>query len=333
MWRNREFRIFIILYAVIAVLSSIACFIIHSLSGAICTLTFFLGLLLSLAYTRWRYRKMAELSQYLRKISDGDYTLDVRDNSEGELSILKNEIYKVTVTLYEQADRLKKDKQFLADAISNISHQLKTPLTSMFVMADLIQDENLPHDKRKEFTRNITTQLNRLQWLVTALLKQSKIDAGAIDFKKEYICVKDLIQQAVQHLAIPIELKEQTLEIRGDEMPHFTGDLNWCAEAITNIVKNCMEHTPIGGKISIDCSETSIYTQIEIADNGEGIEKSELPFIFNRFYKGKNAHNDSIGIGLAMAKSIIEKQSGTIEVVSEKNVGTRFTVKFYKNVV
>lgn len=333
MWRNHEFKVYIILFISVSAIACGLCIYIHPASGVVCALALALILMMSVLFTRWRYRKIAELSQYLKRISAGEYTLDVRDNKEGELSILKNEIYKVTVTLYEQADMLKKDKQFLADSISNISHQLKTPLTSMFVMADLLQDENLPPNKRKEFTQNINTQLNRLQWLVTSLLKLSRIDAGAIEFRKENVNVKELVHRSVEHLLIPMELKEQTLEITGDENVHFIGDPNWSAEAVANIVKNCMEHTPCGGTISIHFSETPIHTVIEIADNGEGIDKADLPHIFNRFYKGKNALSDSIGIGLAMARSIIEKQGGLIDAESEKNKGTRFEIKFYKNIV
>lgn len=130
-----------------------------------------------------------------------------------------------------------------------------------------------------------------------------------------------------------MEIKEQTLEISGDEHTQFIGDFNWSSEAVANIIKNCIEHTPWGGKIGIHFSETSIYTIMKIFDNGEGIDKNDLPHIFNRFYKGKNAHNGSIGIGLAMTKSILENQGGSIEVTTEKDKGTQFTIKIYKSVV
>lgn len=239
----------------------------------------------------------------------------------------------MSTTLSEQADLLKKDKVFLADSISDISHQLKTSLTSMFIMTVLMSDQGLPPDKRLEFTQNIRSQLERLQWLVTSLLKLSKIDAGTIEFKKEHINVKKLIRKSTEHLLIPIEIKEQTLEISGDENAQFVGDFNWSSEAVTNMVKNCIEHTPVGGKITVDFHETSLYTMIQVADNGEGIDKNDLPFIFNRFYKGKNAEKESIGIGLAMSKSILENQGGTIETKSGKNTGTQFTIKMYKIIV
>lgn len=331
--RNKEIKIYILISILVMAIGTIACFFIDIIAGFITFSTLILMFIAFLLLTKWRYNQIEELSRYLKRIANGEYFLDIRDNNEGELSILKSEIYKVTVTLREQAELLKKDKIFLADSISDISHQLKTPITSMFVMADLLYDENLPQDKRLEFTENIRSQLERLQWLVSSLLKLSKIDVGTIEFEKENVNVKELISKAVEHLLIPMEIKEQTLEINGDENTQFIGDFNWSSEAVTNIIKNCIEHTPCGGKISINFSETPIYTMIKIFDNGVGIHKDDLPYIFNRFYKGKNSDKDSIGIGLAMSKSILQKQGGIIEVTSEKDKGTQFTIKIYKNIV
>jgi signal transduction histidine kinase len=333
MLRNKEIKIYITLMYTVLIIGSVSCFFINITSGIIVLSALLLIIVISVLFTKWRYKQLKELSEYLRRIASGEYSLDIRDNDEGELSILKSEIYKVTVTLYEQAELLKKDKLFLADSISDISHQLKTPITSMFVMTELICDESLPKDKRQEFSQNIRSQLERLQWLVASLLKISKIDAGTIELKKENVNVEKLISRATQHLLIPMEIKEQTLEISGDDDAEFIGDFNWSAEATTNIIKNCVEHTPSGGNIGITFCETPIYTIIKIFDNGEGIHKEDLPYIFNRFYKGINAYNDSIGIGLAMSKIIIQKQSGTIEVNSEKDKGTEFTIKIYKSVV
>ncbi len=284
----------------------------------------------SFIFTRWRYREIEKLSGYLRKISSGDDSLDVRDNQEGELSILKNDIYKVTLMLSEHRSFLEKDKLTLTNALSDISHQLKTPLTSMMVMADLLSDSTLEESKRAEFTQHIRVQLERIEWLVSSLLKLSKIDAGTISFKKDKVVVRDLIQSVVQPVLIPMDIKEQTLSVSGDESVSFTGDLRWTAEAVINILKNAVEHTGEGGVISLSFSENPLYTEITIADNGDGIPKEDLPYIFRRFYKGKNASDDSVGIGLAMAYSIITSQQGDLEVRSEKGNGTVFSIKFYK---
>ncbi|NLM73968.1 MAG: HAMP domain-containing histidine kinase [Clostridiaceae bacterium] len=333
MFRNREIRIYIFSLLLVILVGAIACFMIKPAAGTIFLSASLLIAVISIVFTRWRYIQIEKLSNYLNRIADGDYSIDLRDNREGELSILKNEIYKVTVTLREQAALLKQDKIFLANAISDISHQLKTPITSMVVMTDLISDENLPEEKRREFVRNIQSQLERLQWLVSSLLKLSKIDAGTIEFKKDPVKVRKLIDKSLEHLLIPMELKEQSLEINGDENVEFIGDFNWSCEAVSNIIKNCIEHTPQGGRIGIEYCETSLYTIIRIYDNGEGIHRDDLPYIFNRFYKGKNSSKESIGIGLAMSKSIIESQGGTIEAESHKGKGTQFILKFHKGVV
>lgn len=331
--RNREIKIFILLLASVGITGTAVCFYIDDRAGLVAFLALFLMTIISLGFTQWIYKQIERLSQYLQRIAGGEYDLDIRDNYEGELSILKSEIYKVTVTLSEQAELLKRDKVFLSNSISDISHQLKTPITSMSVMTDLLHDDSLPPDKRIEFTNNIRSQLERLSWLVASLLKLSKIEAGTIDFKKEPVNVKELIHKATEHLLIPMEIKEQTLEISGDEHTQYMGDFNWSAEAIANIVKNCMEHTPQGGRIVASFNQSPFYTMITISDNGAGIDNRDLPYIFNRFYKGKNAANDSIGIGLAMAKSIVENQGGTIAAASEKGQGTQFTIKIYQGMV
>ncbi|WP_439951347.1 sensor histidine kinase [Neobacillus novalis] len=279
-------------------------------------------------FTSWRYREIEKLSSYLRQISGGDYSLDVRDNHEGELSILKNNIYKVTIMLSEQRSLLQQDKIKLTNAISDISHQLKTPLTSMLMMADLLSDANLPAAKRTEFTHNIRIQLERIEWLVSSLLKLSKIDAGTVHFKEDVILVKRLLQKALEPVLIPMDIKEQNVLIDGDDRVSFVGDLNWTAEAVINILKNCVEHTQEGGRITISFSENALFTEIVITDNGKGIAKEDLPYIFKRFYKGKNAGEDSIGIGLAMAHSIITSQNGVIDVKSKNGEGTQFRIKF-----
>ena len=228
-------------------------------------------------------------------------------------------------------DILKKEKLFLANSISDISHQLKTPLTSMFVMTDLLSEDSLPIEKRIQFTTNIRNQLERIEWLVVSLLKLAKLDAGTIVMKKDVVSVKKVLDRALEHLMIPMELKEQKLTVEGTHDITFIGDLNWSAEALTNIIKNCIEHTPNQGEIRITFEDKHLYTRIEISDNGVGIHKEDLPFLFDRFYKGKNATSDSIGIGLAMAKSLIQKQGGDIFIESKLEVGTRFIIKMYNS--
>ncbi|OAB42004.1 sensor histidine kinase [Paenibacillus glacialis] len=333
MLRNREIRMLLITMGSISLTAFIVAAFISTVAAA---LVFILSMLLigtSLFFTRWRYREIEKLSVYLRKISNGDDSLDVRDNQEGELSILKNDIYKVTLMLSEHRSLLQRDKIQLTDAISDISHQLKTPLTSMTVMADLLSAPDLPPAKRSEFTHHIRVQLDRIDWLVSSLLKLSKIDAKTIPFKKNRILVTKLIQKALEPVMIPMDIKGQTVSIAGEDDVSFVGDFNWTAEAVINILKNGVEHTHEGGTIAITFSENALFTEIVIADNGKGIPKEDLPYIFKRFYKGKNAGEGSIGIGLAMAHSIIASQNGVIDVTSDSEKGTQFRIKFYKQVI
>ena len=330
MLRNREI---LWLFVTMCSISLVAIVISAMMSLPVAVLTCITSALLitcSLVFTRWRYTEIENLSSYLRQISNGNYTLDVRDNQEGELSILKNDIYKVTLILSEHSALLQHDKVQLTNAISDISHQLKTPLTSMTVMADLLSEPELPPEKRTEFTRNIRIQLERIGWLVSSLLKFSKIDAGTVQFKKDPILVRTLFQKSLEPVLIPMDIKEQTVSIKGDDTVSFLGDLNWTAEAVINILKNCVEHTPEGGEISISFAENALYTELIIADNGKGIPKEELPYVFQRFYKGKNASEDSVGIGLALSHSIITSQNGDINIKSEKGIGTQFHIKIYK---
>jgi signal transduction histidine kinase len=203
----------------------------------------------------------------------------------------------------------------------------------MLVMADLLSDSKLPEAKRSEFTHKIVLQLERIDWLVSSLLKLSKIDAGTAVFKKELVRVPELLEKAIEPLLIPMDIKEQSISLKGEESVSFIGDLKWSQEAFINILKNCVEHTPAGGSIDVSYTENALFTEIVIADNGSGIPKEDLPYIFKRFYKGKNAGDDSVGIGLAMAHSIISSQNGIIEVKSQEGEGTKFTIKFYKQII
>ncbi len=251
MLRNREIRTYLLIMCTVGVTGTILANLLSFFAGLFVFIISFVLISTSVFFTRWRYKEIEKLSGYLRKIAAGDYSLDVRDNEEGELSILKNEIYKVTLMLSEQGEQLKKDKIRLMDAISDISHQLKTPLTSMMVMVDLLSNPQLTTDKRIEFTRNIEIQLERIEWLVSSLLKLSKIDAGTVQFKKETVNVRELVSNSVEPLLIPMDIKDQTLLIEGEDSTRFIGDFNWSREALLNILKNCVEHTQKGGTISI----------------------------------------------------------------------------------
>lgn len=286
--------------------------------------------LYAIAFTKVRYRKINELADYLYQIYMGDFTLDVRDYKEGELSILKSEIYKLTLRMVEQNELLLKDKTYLADALSDITHQLKTPLTSISMMADLIAADHIEDMRRLEFTKHIHTQVERMRLLVTTLLKMSKLDAKAVELKQEPIVLSELIERSMEPFRIIEELKDIKVHIDGDKEASCMGDFPWLQEAISNVLKNCFEHTKVKGRIEIQYSQNAIYSQITITDDGEGIDEGDLPHVFERFYKGKNANPDSVGIGLALAKQIITGHNGSIHIISEKGNGSRFIIKLYK---
>lgn len=287
--------------------------------------------MINVLYTAYRYKEMEKLADYLVKMQNGDRSLELRDNKEGELSILKNELYKLSVKLNTQAELLLRDKTYLADSLSDISHQLKTPLTSMMMMVEFLEQDQLPEEKRREFLHNISIGIERMEWLVQALLKLSKLDADAVTFKTEKVEVSQLLQAAVQPLLIPMEIRGVNLELeQASETVYMYSDVQWTTEALTNIIKNCMEHTKSGGTIRISYNDNNLYTKIQITDTGTGINPEDLPHIFERFYKGKNSRSDSVGIGLALSKEIITRQKGKIEVSSSIGKGTVFEVRFYR---
>jgi signal transduction histidine kinase len=276
-----------------------------------------------------QYRKIRNIDDYLYRILNDNYALDIREYEEGDLSNLKNDIYKVTVKLKNMSEQSLAAKKYLEDILSDISHQIKTPLTSMYVINDLLMNDEMKPKVRKDFLNKNRIQLERMEWLVTSLLKISRLDSGSIILNKKEVNVLELVNNSLEPLRIPMELKaiEVTLNIE----PHLTfiGDLKWTSEALINIIKNAYEHTLEGGKITIEALDNPLYTLISITDNGEGIDKKDLPLIFKRFYKG-NSNKESIGIGLNMAQMIIERQNGVIEVDSTKGEYTTFTIKFYK---
>ncbi len=295
-----------------------------------------LGILLISCFAIYLYRrekKIRAITEYLKEIEKQQYSLKIQENEEGELSYLQNEIYKITVMLKESAQKLSQDKIYLSNALSDISHQIKTPLTSISVLLDILKENtNLPEEKRQEFLFEISRQIEWINWLVISLLKLSKFDAGTVELKKETILIQNLIKEVIQNLSIPLEIKNQTIQMQGDPSSSFIGDFHWTAEAIINIIKNCMEHTEEGKTIQVSFKENALFTQIIIKDSGEGIAKEDLPYIFQRFYKGKNAGKDSFGIGLALAKAIIQNQGGDISVKSKKGEGSTFFVTIYKGI-
>lgn len=288
-----------------------------------------LFIILSLSYFRKIYEDIKDMTDYVYNSSEGRKFEMKNRNQDGQIGLLKTELIKMTNILKEKVELLNNEKIFLNNTISDISHQLKTPMTSLVILNDLMY-EDLPKETKIEFLDKIKSQLNRMEWLVKSMLKLSKVEAKVINFEKKEVKINELIKRSVAPSLIPMEIKNIELGISGDENTTYIGDINWSSEAFVNIIKNCIEHTPQGGKININYDQNPLYCEVVIKDSGEGIDKKDLPHIFKRFYKGKTSKEDSVGIGLAMSKSIIESQNGDIYVKSEKNEGTEFHIIFHK---
>ena len=282
-------------------------------------------------YYHSRNKKIQEIIKYIEAINNKNYDLKIAENTEDDLSNFRNELYKIAIMLKEQASQSINDKKALQTSLEDISHQLKTPLTSISIMLDNIRENpNMDEYTRQEFIYEISRQINWINWLVISLLKLSKLDSNTAVFVQKEIKVEDLINNVVKNLAIPIDIKQQNVIVNGSSDVMFVGDYNWQLEALTNIVKNCIEHTVENKNIYINWEENNFYTKIAIKDEGVGIDKKDVKHIFERFYKGKNSSENSVGIGLALAKSIIEKDNGYIICSSELGRGTTFEIKYMK---
>lgn len=285
---------------------------------------------LFLGYLKIQKKQTMDIAKRIERINLGDYSLQIDRNSEDELSLLDNQIYRTAVKFREQAENSRKDKENLQKSLSDISHQLKTPLTSIIVMVEnILDDDDMPLEIRREFLNDIKHNTNTISFLVQSLLKLSKLDAEAVKFRYEQVDVKSIIDECIKNTAVMAEILGVRLETDCNDII-LNCDRKWLCEAVTNIIKNCIEHSQ-NGNIKITADQNKLYTKISIKDNGSGITKEDLPHIFERFYKGKNSSDDSVGIGLSLAKTIIEKQGGYISVSSELNKGSEFVIKFFNN--
>ena len=328
---NKELRISLVLLGLATAILTLIGLSLSVAAGALILISGLVSIAIHLSTEYYRYKKLQKLSSDLDQLLISGIPLPIREYSEGELSILANQIQKMTLRLTESAEAIKADKVYLADSLADISHQLRTPLTAMNLTTTMLRDPELPTEKRMELTGELRSLLTRTEWLVETLLKLSKLDAGTVKLVQDPVRVKNLIARAAKPIAIPMDLRNQTLIINCAEET-FTGDLVWTAEALGNILKNCMEHTPEGGTITITAQDTALYTQIEVQDTGAGFDAKDIPHLFERFYKGTNASENSYGIGLALARTVITAQNGTVQAMNGE-VGAKFVIKFYKQVI
>lgn len=329
MLRNREFRKFALLFILMTAIDVLLGFIISLEAGILATVSsaaygsaFFL-------FTKTRYKNIAKISNEIDLVLHNADYMCIADFDEGELSILHSEITKMALRIREQNKELKKEKKHLADSLADIAHQLRTPLTSANLILSLLAT-NPDETHRKAFLREIGELFEQMNWLITSLLKLSRLDAGIVIFQCEQIDLNSLIHTALRPLLISMELHNISLQIDVPKDITIQGDLGWLSEAFQNIIKNCIESTGENGEISISCQDNSIFTEISINDSGSGFEKEDLPYLFDRFYRGKSSNASGYGIGLALCKMIITQLGGSITAKNHHLGGAVFAIRFPK---
>lgn len=293
-------------------------------------LALLLNLVVSFVSQKRRAHKIDDLILYLMQVQDHLELPAMHSMNEGRFGILQSEIYKLVVQLKEQYSDERKQKKYMVDMLSDISHQIKTPMTAITLMTELLSAPELSDEKRMDYVEKIHQQTNRITWLIRNLLTLSQLEANMLELKKEEQDLQEMLDSMIDTFEIMAEVKGVELHVDCPEGAYISCDKQWTREAISNIVKNCIEHTQEGGSVRISAVQNNIVTEITIADTGEGIPKEHLPYIFKRFYKAPGSSNNSVGIGLSMSKQIILRQNGTINVESEVGVGSKFIIKMYK---
>lgn len=329
MLRNREFRRFVILFSLMSTIAIALGFTINTAAGILAITSAAAFGIVFFVFTKARYKSIAQISNQIDLVLHNADHLYIGESDEGELSILHSEITKMTLRIREQNDALKKEKIHLADSLADIAHQLRTPLTSANLILSLLAntpDEN----ERKAFVRETEELLVRMDWLITSLLKLSRLDAGVVVFQSETIAIDNLICASLRPFLIPMELRDIDLHVDVPKEMMIQGDSNWLSEAIQNILKNCMDSVGNNGKIEIVCTDNPLFTEIAIHDSGTGFEKEVLPRLFDRFYRGKSENASGYGIGLALCKMIVTEQGGTITAKNHPQGGAIFSIRFPK---
>ncbi|MDP3305289.1 MAG: HAMP domain-containing sensor histidine kinase [Erysipelotrichaceae bacterium] len=322
--RNVEVRTFLIGWFILTGLSIFAMILINNYVQYILLMYALLIVTLYIYLAIYRYKKIEKLNQYLRELSLGNTRLSFEDLLEGELSILQSELYKITVTIRQQNQQLQQDKESLSKSLADISHQLKTPLTSLYMMFDLMRNPLLDEHKRELFMSQSLQQLHRMKSLINSLLKMSRLESETVKFTKEWVNASQLALESQSSLDILMDIQSTSIntEILTDMI---YCDKNWTQEAVNNILKNAIEHSQPSNQISFVIKKGSLGYQIQITNAGNTIAPEDLHKIFTRFYKSKDAFYDSVGIGLSLSKQIIEQQNGFIDVTSQRNQ-TTFTI-------
>ena len=299
-------------------------------SFIISMITIILALIIVLNYINKENRKIDGITKLINDINNKVYKIGILDEEEDNLSNLRNEIYKTSIVLKLDAEESKNVKESVLRSVADISHQLKTPLSSISIMLDnIIENPKMSFDKRNEYLKKSQNQIMVINNLIVNLLKVSKMDAGVIKFKRESINVKEVLDNIKELLIVNLELKNINLNISCKNSINIVGDYTWEMEALKNIIKNAIDASFNESDIDIKVKENNFYVLVTIKDYGKGMTKEEQKHIFERFYK-LNEDSNSFGIGLNLAKMIIENDNGIISVESKINEGTSFAIKYMK---
>ena len=330
--KNTEVKRTVFIMALLSVVSAAGAYIYDKMLiiPVVCLCAAFITVYL--ISTAMRYRRITRLSADIDSILHGDENINIENYSEGDIGVLQSEVYKMTIRLREQQSNLMQDKVFLADLLADISHQIRTPLTSINLLVSMMSDPDMSAEKREQTVHKLYGLLSRIDWLITALLKMSKLDAGTIKFRKDTVTMQELLEKACMPVRVPMELRGQELMVTAEG--EVECDLSWTCEAIGNIVKNCMEHTPDGGTVTVSGRRNPLYSEIIIKDSGSGISDEDLPHIFERFYKGRASEDKGgFGIGLALARMIVTEQNGTIKAENSSDGGAVFSIRIYESTI
>ena len=332
-FRNKNVRNQFILSLFFLVFTGIIAFVFDRKAGIFVLLSGTGLCILQIVFAEKRYKEIRLLSQQLDEILHEGGSMELRHFREGDVEILRDELQKMLLRLEEQTELLEKEKMSLADSLADISHQIRTSLTTLNLLVERLKKNTGDISSRQSLLREAEQMLDRIQWLVTSLLRLSKLDAGAIVLKPQTILLSSFFREVMKPFDVSMDVRGQSLEIRGDGSTEVQGDYNWTMEAIGNVIKNSLEYTPEGGLLLIEWTENPLFTEIKITDSGKGIPKEDIPHLFERFYRGKNAGNHSFGIGLSLSRAILSQENAVIYGQNVSPLGAQFVIRFYKTVV
>lgn len=332
-FRNKNVRNQFVLSLFFLAFTGIIAFVFDRKAGIFVLLSGTGLCILQIVFAEKRYKEIRLLSQQLDEILHEGGSMELRHFREGDVEILRDELQKMLLRLEEQTELLEKEKMSLADSLADISHQIRTPLTTLNLLVERLKKNTGDISSRQSLLREAEQMLDRIQWLVTSLLRLSKLDAGAIVLKPQTILLSSFFREVMKPFDVSMDVRGQSLEIRGDGSTEVQGDYNWTMEAIGNVIKNSLEYTPEGGLLLIEWTENPLFTEIKITDSGKGIPKEDIPHLFERFYRGKNAGNHSFGIGLSLSRAILAQENAVIYGQNVSPLGAQFVIRFYKTVV